>query len=38
MYKVYTVKKVSDIPVFSQDVSSKGGNDLIIPAQGEFGK
>jgi hypothetical protein len=39
MYKVYTVEKVIYIPVFRRDVKlSLGGNDLIIPAQGEFGK
>jgi hypothetical protein len=38
-----TVKKVSDIPVPSRDVTCQslpglGGNNLIIPAQGEIGK
>ncbi len=36
----YTVKKVSDFPVPSRDVTdqqSQARNNLIIPGQGEFG-
>jgi hypothetical protein len=36
----YTVKKVTDFPVPSRDVTTKlylAGNNLIIPGQGEFG-
>ncbi len=37
----YTEKKVSDFPVSSRDVNNQtlhGQNNLIIPAQREFGK
>ncbi len=36
----YTVKKVTDFPVSSRDVTNQtlpGGNNLVIPHQGEFG-
>jgi hypothetical protein len=32
-----TVKKVSDFPVPSRDVTNLAGNNLIIPVQEEFG-
>jgi hypothetical protein len=41
---IYTVKKVSDFPVPSQDATNQtltklslAGSNLIIPGQGEFG-